>query len=128
MISHVSIGVSDVQKAGDFYDKILAPLGTQRIMVFDEAIAYGAEFPEFWIQAPINEQPASAGNGVHICLDAPSQAAVDQFHALGVDAGAIDDGKPGLRPEYMAEYYAAFLKDPDGNKIEALFLPTPPAA
>jgi catechol 2,3-dioxygenase-like lactoylglutathione lyase family enzyme len=88
---------------------------------FDGA-GYGREFPEFWIGHPHDGQPASTGNGVHVCFKAASQEEVDAFHAEALAQGGTDDGPPGLRPEYMPNYYAAFVRDPDGNKIEAVAL------
>ncbi|MGE0725819.1 MAG: VOC family protein, partial [Alphaproteobacteria bacterium] len=75
----------------------------------------------FWIGLPHDRRPASAGNGVHVCFAAPDRAAVDAFHRAALAAGGADDGAPGLRPEYHQDYYGAFVRDPDGNKIEAVF-------
>ena len=82
-------------------------------------VAYGADAPRFWVAR--SEQPPSRqpGSGLHICFDAPSRAAVDAFHAAALAAGGEDNGKPGLRPEYHATYYAAFAIDPDGWRVEA---------
>ena len=120
MISHVSVGVKDVAKAGAFYDAVLTPLGYKRIMSSPTANSWGEKFPTFWAQTPFDEKAPSPGNGVHICFSAPSAAAVDAFFAAGLKQGGVDDGPPGIRREYTPNYYAAFLKDLDGNKIEAL--------
>ncbi len=121
MIHHVSLGVSDLERAAAFYDAVLAPLGYRRIFeVEGVAIAYGEKFPEFWIGGALDTtRPISAGNGTHIAFSAPSEAAVAQFHAAALSSGGADDGAPGPRPEYGPDYHGAFIRDPDGNKIEA---------
>lgn len=121
MISHVSVGVTDVAKAAAFYDAVLATLGFKRVMSMTHANAWGEKFPTFWAQKPFDQQAPSPGNGVHVCFNAASKEAVDAFYASGLKHGGRDDGPPGLRPDYTPNYYAAFLKDPDGNKIEALY-------
>jgi catechol 2,3-dioxygenase-like lactoylglutathione lyase family enzyme len=121
ILSHVSIGTRDFERATHFYDAVLATLGCRRIMEHPGAVAYGRAFPEFWVQVPIDGKPASIGNGTHFGFFCGSKAEVDAFHAAGVAAGATDDGAPGPRAEYGAPYYGCFLRDPDGHKIEAAF-------
>jgi catechol 2,3-dioxygenase-like lactoylglutathione lyase family enzyme len=122
MFDHVSVGITDYAKARDFYDKVLAALGYRRVMEFEgHACAYGPDEQTlaFWIG--LQESDAKvAGTGVHICFSAPNRKAVDAFHAEGLKAGGKDEGAPGLRPDYHPNYYAAFLFDRDGNKIEAV--------
>ena len=120
LVSHVSVGVADVRRAGAFYDAVLETIGARRIMEHEFGIGYGRRFPEFWATRPIDGGPADPGNGTHVCFSAPDADAVTAFHAAGLAAGGIDDGAPGPRPEYAPGYYAAFLRDPDGNKVEAL--------
>ncbi len=122
MLHHVSVGASDIRRATKFYDAALAPLGMERTLEFgNSAVAYGTKSRvEFWVQLPHDGEPASVGNGVHICFTAPSIEAVQAFHAAGLGAGGADDGAPGPRPQYSPDYYGAFLRDPDGNKIEAV--------
>ncbi|MEM1112169.1 MAG: VOC family protein [Pseudomonadota bacterium] len=121
IMHHVSVGVDDVTAAGEFYDAVLAPLGASR--QFSEAfgIAYGKQFPEFWVQLPFDQASPTAGNGSHFAFIAPTRDAVDGFHRAGVSAGGTCDGPPGARP-YTPDYYAAFLLDPWGNKIEAVHM------
>ena len=119
-ISHVSIGTNRFDAAIAFYDKVLPVLGIHRIMEVPEAVAYGREWPEFWVQTPLDGAPASCGNGVHVAFLARSPAEVDAFHAAAVAAGASDDGKPGPRTDYGAGYYGCFFRDLDGHKIEAM--------
>jgi catechol 2,3-dioxygenase-like lactoylglutathione lyase family enzyme len=128
MIDHISIGVRDLDKARRFYEAVLATLGLAQMRDWPGAAAgYGKKHPEFWI----NQRPdmAASDSGMHICLRAPSTQAVDAFHAAALAAGAISDGAPGLRPEYSKAYYAAFIRDLDGNRIEAVtFIRTEPSA
>jgi catechol 2,3-dioxygenase-like lactoylglutathione lyase family enzyme len=119
-VSHVSVGVTDVSRAGVFYDAVMAVLGARRIMEHGVGIGYGRAFPEFWAAQPHDGKRAAAGNGAHICFNAPDPASVVAFHEAGLAAGGLDDGRPGPRPEYAPGYYAAFLRDPDGNKVEAM--------
>jgi catechol 2,3-dioxygenase-like lactoylglutathione lyase family enzyme len=129
MLHHVSIGVSDVGPAAQFYDAVLAALGYRRVMEFlPFAVAYGERGPEFWVQMPHDQQAPSSGNGAHIAFTAQNKKNVDAFHAAALRAGAKDEGAPGPRPEYTENYYGAFVRDPYGNKIEAVFLPMPHAS
>ena len=125
-MAHVSVGTRDVTAAGAFYDAVLGALGIKRTMEYlPFAIAYGIDQPEFWVQLPFDRSPATTGNGTHFCFRASSAAAVDAFHAAALHSGGRDDGAPGLRPDYTANYYAAFVRDLDGNKLEAVcFLAT----
>ena len=122
IISHVSLGTNDIERALAFYDKVLATLGIKRVETLDGiGAAYGKQYPEFWIALPANEAPASVGNGVHIGFIADSREAVHAFHETALGAGASDDGAPGPRPHYGEPYYGCFVIDPDGHKIEATF-------
>ena len=121
IISHVSIGTNDFDNATRFYDAVFATLGITRIMEHPDAVAYGKQFPEFWVCTPLDENSASMGNGTHFAFIASSQAQVDAFHAAAIEAGATDDGPPGPRPQYGAPYYGCFVRDLDGHKIEATF-------
>jgi len=121
ILSHVSVGTNDFERATAFYDAVLATLGCRRIMEHPGAVAYGKQFPEFWVQTPIDGARANVANGVHFGFFATSKEQVDSFHAAGLKAGATDDGAPGKRPEYGDPYYGCFLRDPDGHKIEATF-------
>ncbi len=121
MIDHISIGVNDMRKSRAFYDAVFAPLGLKRL--FDDedvASGYGIERPMFWIDIPLDNLAAASSNGTHIAFTAPSRRAVDEFHRLALAMGGKDQGKPGLRPEYDEHYYAAFVSDLDGHKIEAV--------
>ena len=118
ILSHVSLGTNDLQRALDFYDAALATLGIGRLVTLDGlAAAYGRKYPEFWIVLPCNDKPASVGNGVHIGFIAGSREAVHAFHAAAMAAGGTDEGAPGPKPEYGKAYHGCFVKDPDGNKL-----------
>jgi catechol 2,3-dioxygenase-like lactoylglutathione lyase family enzyme len=120
MLHHVSVGVSDVERAATFYDPVLAALGYRRVMEFlPHAIGYGDTHPSFWVQVPHNRNAASVGNGVHVGFSAPSKDAVMKFHEAALKAGGSNNGEPGPRPDYGPDYYGAFVYDLDGNKIEA---------
>jgi len=123
IISHVSLGVNDFAAAVKFYDYVLPTVGAKRILALEEnkAMAYGKYFPEFWINGPLDKKPATVGNGTHVSFLASSRKQVDAFYAAAVAAGAKDEGKPGVRPEYSNAYYGCFLRDLDGHKIEAMY-------
>jgi catechol 2,3-dioxygenase-like lactoylglutathione lyase family enzyme len=125
MIDHISVAVRDLKKAEAFYVAALAALGLVKLREWpDAAIGFGKKYPEFWLNKRNAMERVAEDSGVHICLRAPDTAAVDAFHAAALKAGGTSDGAPGLRPEYHATYYAAFIRDPDGNRIEAVtFLP-----
>ena len=119
MINHISIGVRDVAKAKRFYDAALKPLGYTCLS--ESPGSLGGADPQRHRVAPVAERPVPADDksGLHICLDAASRKGVDAFHAAALRAGGRDNGKPGLRADYGPEYYAAFVVDPDGYRIEA---------
>ena len=120
MIDHISLGVRDLDACGRFYDAVLATLGHSRLRQAPTTIGFGKTYPEFWLNARPGMAPAPADSGTHICRRASSAAVVDFFHAAALAAGGTSDGAPGLRPEYNARYYAAFIRDPEGNRIEAV--------
>jgi catechol 2,3-dioxygenase-like lactoylglutathione lyase family enzyme len=119
MIDHVSIGVRDIAKAGGFYDAALAPLGYKRLFDSAEALGYGADSPQLWVMSAERPVPADQASGLHFCFVAPNRAAVDRFHAAALKAGGQDNGMPGVRKDYGDNYYAAFVTDPDGYRLEA---------
>jgi catechol 2,3-dioxygenase-like lactoylglutathione lyase family enzyme len=122
VLSHVSLGTNDFARAKAFYDAVLGTLQIGCVMDFPGGAGYGRAFPEFWIQSPHDGGPASVGNGVHICFLATSMDEVNAFHAKALELGGRDDGAPGYRPEYSQNYYGAFVRDLDGNKIEAMLM------
>jgi catechol 2,3-dioxygenase-like lactoylglutathione lyase family enzyme len=121
MIDHVSIAVRDIKAGEAFYTALLAALGMSKLREWpDAAIGYGKKHPEFWINARAGMAPVAADSGAHVCLRAPNVEAVDAFHAAALAAGATSDGAPGFRAQYHESYYAAFIRDADGNRIEAV--------
>jgi catechol 2,3-dioxygenase-like lactoylglutathione lyase family enzyme len=121
MIDHISIAVRDLRRAEPFYAALLAPLGMIKLREWpNAAIGFGKKYPEFWINRRADMDPVAADSGVHICLRAPDTASVDAFHAAALKGGGSSDGAPGLRPEYHGGYYAAFIRDHDGNRLEAV--------
>jgi len=124
MLDHVSVGVGDLERSARFYERTLAPLGFSRLVTRPATVGFGKAYPEFWINLRAGLARAEQGSGTHICLRAKSTAAVDAFHAAALDAGgASSGGAPGLRPHDRVRYYAAFIVDPDGHRIEAVTFP-----
>lgn len=121
IISHVSLGTNDFERARDFYDRVLATLGCRRVAEHPGVAAYGKAFPEFWVGKPHDGKVAAAGNGTHVGFIAANKEAVHAFYEAALAAGAKGDGAPGPREEYGAPYYGCFVRDPDGHKIEAAF-------
>jgi len=120
MFDHVGLKVKDVEASVRFYEVVLAPLG----FVLDAQESSWAGLgpkgsPALWLYQADRK---SAAGGTHVAFSAPDRAAVDRFHAAGLKAGGVDNGKPGIREDYGPKYYAAFLRDPDGNNVEAVFL------
>lgn len=120
MIDHLSVGVSDIEAAEQFYDNVLSTIGLQRLAALDGIRAYGGERIEFLAMLPFDKGEASFGNGTHIAFKARSDSDVDAFHAAALSNGGSDEGSPGPRPYPHAEVYAAYVRDPFGNKLEVL--------
>jgi len=125
MLSHVTLGSNDMKRARDFYDAVLGALGYTRLADFgDEGLGYGPpgteDRIEFWVLRPFNRERATNGNGWHVAFLAPSRQAVRDFHAKALAGGGRDEGAPGLRPDYHPHYYGAYVRDPDGNKLQAV--------
>jgi catechol 2,3-dioxygenase-like lactoylglutathione lyase family enzyme len=123
MIDHVSIAVRDLAVSARFYELILEPLGFTRLAEHPTRVAFGGKYPELWLNARPTMAPVAADTGAHICLRARSTAAVDAFHARALASGGTDDGAPGLRQATQVVYYAAFIRDPDGNRLEVMTVP-----
>lgn len=119
MFNHVSIGVRDIARSKRFYDAALKPLGYARLHESDGSLGYGGGAVALWIGTTEKPVPADKASGLHFCFDAPTRKSVDSFHAAGLKAGGRDNGKPGLRADYGENYYAAFVIDPDGYRLEA---------
>lgn len=121
MFSHVTLGTSDLERARAFYDPVTATLGLSTPFPLPGTLVYGEMIgPKLFILAPFDGAPASVGNGVHVAFLAKTRAEVDAFHAAALAHGGSDEGAPGLRPRYHAHYYGAYVRDPDGNKLQAV--------
>jgi catechol 2,3-dioxygenase-like lactoylglutathione lyase family enzyme len=131
MLSYAYFGTNDLQRAIGFYDAVLSPLGMQRCITNDpdwDLISAGWGIYEedgarelaFWVGKPVNQQQATAGNGTMLAFRARSWNEVDQFHAAAIAHGGSSEGAPGLRPHYNPDFYAAYVRDPDGNKLAAV--------
>jgi catechol 2,3-dioxygenase-like lactoylglutathione lyase family enzyme len=123
MIDHISVGVSDLDRSAKFYEATLAALGLTRVVTRPRTVGFGKSYPEFWINLREGMPRVAPESGVHICLRARTTAEIDAFHAAALSAGGASDGAPGLRPHDRVRYYAAFVLDPDGNRIEAVTFP-----
>lgn len=125
MIDHISVPVIDLQVSAVFYDRVFELLGMRRIADRPTTIGYGKRYPEYWLNARPDMAPIPEDTGVHICLRARSEDIVTEFHRLALDLGGKDEGAPGTRKAELTDYFGAFVKDPDGNKIEIVTFPTP---
>ena len=126
MLHYLTLGSSDIGRSGRFYDPVLGALGIARFKTLDYEIGYAAggrgddeSVLRIWVVKPFDEKPASAGNGSMLAFSAPSRAAVADFHRLALANGGSDEGKPGPRP-YSDNFYACYIRDPDGNKLSAV--------
>ena len=119
MIDHLSIGVGDIARARRFYDAALAPLGYRCLSADAGSLGYGDKTVRFWVLKVARPVPADPNSGLHVCFTAPTRESVDAFHAAALTHGGADNGAPGLRAGYAPDYYAGFVTDPDGYRIEA---------
>ena len=124
MIDHISLGVADLDRAARFYEPVLAALGLARLVSRPATIGFGKNYPEFWLNLRVGMTRVPHESGMHICLRARTTGDVDAFHAAALAAGGASDGAPGLRPHDRVKYYAAFVIDPDGNRVEAVTFPS----
>jgi catechol 2,3-dioxygenase-like lactoylglutathione lyase family enzyme len=120
VLGHLSFGVRDLHRAGMFYDAALAPLGWVRLWDSPDGLGFGPPGGGEKLNLFPHPEAHAPGPGFHLAFDAPSRAAVDAFHAAAVDHGGTDRGPPGPRPDYGEAYYAAFVTDPDGYRLEAV--------
>lgn len=122
IISHITLGTNDTERAGRFYDEVLGVLGFERLAKppgKPPAYEKGG-MPTIYLYPPEDGRPATWGNGTHIAFIADSKQAVHNFHAAAIRLGGSCEGEPGLRSHYGDNYYAAYVRDPDGNKLQAV--------
>jgi catechol 2,3-dioxygenase-like lactoylglutathione lyase family enzyme len=122
MFDHISIGVRDIARSRAFYDRALAAIGYKRLSAGEDSLRYGEEAVAFWIGLTDSPVPDDPKSGLHVCFAAPDCGSVARFHAAALAAGGRDNGKPGIRADYGPNYYAAYVVDPDGYRLEALHL------
>ena len=120
MIDHVSVAVSDLERSKRFYCEVLAPLGLKPLIERPGTVGFGKAYPEFWINLRAGMAAAEPESGMHICLRAPDEDAVQAFFTAALETGGSAEAPPKLWPEYTARYFAAFSRDPDGNRVEAV--------
>lgn len=123
MIDHVSVPVRDLKKGTEFYTEILAPLGLSLLVDRPNTTGFGKKYPEFWLNSRPDMQNQPSDTGCHICLRVREQKSVEDFHSAALKNGGACEGEPGPRQAAMTTYYGAFIKDPFGNKIEAVCFP-----
>jgi catechol 2,3-dioxygenase-like lactoylglutathione lyase family enzyme len=118
MYSHTTLGIKDVAKSTAFYDAVLGTLGHARFYTFDTGAGYGADGQEqLWILSPFDGNEARPGNGAMVAFMADNRFEVDKAYRAALENGGSDEGAPGLRPDYHENYYGAYMRDPDGNKL-----------
>lgn len=120
MLHHISIGVRDLDLSARFYDAALGALGFRRVFEDETAVGYGLVDDEDLLCLKLRENAQPPGEGFHLAFAAPSRAAVQDFHVSALNVGGTCNGAPGVRLDYGDHYYAAFLIDPDGHRIEAV--------
>lgn len=121
MYSHITLGTNDHARAEAFYDPLMRVLGHPVLMKGPKILGYGEPTgPKLFVGAPFDGQAASVGNGVHAAFIVQDRATVDAFHVTALSNGGTDEGPPGLRPHYHPNYYGAYVRDPDGNKLQAV--------
>lgn len=122
MFNHISIGVRDIARSKAFYDLALEAIGYRRLSESEDLLGYGKEEAVFWVNLANSPVPDDPKSGLHFCFEAPDRDSVARFHAAALAAGGRDNGKPGIRADYSPDYFAAFVVDPDGYRLEALHL------
>jgi catechol 2,3-dioxygenase-like lactoylglutathione lyase family enzyme len=120
VIHHVSVGTNHLDRSKRFYDAVLPIVGIFPLAVAGDGVGYACGTFHFSIQVPVDGKAATVGNGSHIAFAVENREMVDRFHTVALANGGVSDGNPGLRPHYDANYYGAFVRDPDGNKLEAV--------
>ena len=121
MISHISLGISNIERSTLFYDAVMGAIGIERVWTHPKGLGYGPSKDQEKLNLFVKEGKLPAGPGFHLAFAAPDRNSVDRFHSAAIKCGGMDEGKPGLRPRYSETYYAAFVRDPDGHKLEVVY-------
>lgn len=124
MIQYATLGTDDLARSKQFYDALLAAVDVQSFYASSEALAYaknGSTLPALWIVSPYAAGPASGGNGPMLAFDATSREQVQSFHRIALAQGGSSEGEPGYREQYAPFFYAAYVRDPFGNKLACVF-------
>lgn len=119
MINHISIGTTNLAQSQKFYEAVLKPLGYTCLSADESGAGYGSDAARFWVLEATKPLANTSESGLHLCFDAPTRKSVDAFHKAALAAGGKDNGRPGVRDHYGPNYYAAFVVDPDGYRLEA---------
>ena len=121
MFSHITLGTNDIARARGFYEPVMAVLGIEQPFLLPGSLVFGTMAgPKLFVVSPFDGNAASHGNGTHAAFLASNRAKVDAFHAAALAHGGSDEGAPGLRAHYHLNYYGAYVRDPDGNKLQAV--------
>jgi catechol 2,3-dioxygenase-like lactoylglutathione lyase family enzyme len=120
VIDHVSLPVRDLERSEMFYEAVLSTIGFNKMMDMPSTVGFGRKHPTFWLNHRPQMNESGVDDGFHVCLRAPTVDAVHAFHEAATAAGAASDGPPGPRPQYSPSYYAAFIRDLDGHRIEVV--------
>ncbi len=123
LLSHITLGTNDMERAARFYDPVMATLGISRVPKpagKPPKYARDGQMPHLYLYQPFDGRPATWGNGTHVAFLAQTRAQVDAFHAAALAHGGADEGAPGIRAHYAPNYYGAYVRDPDGNKLQAV--------
>ncbi len=120
MIDHISIPVRDLAQSTAFYESVLSKIGFAKLVEKPGTVGFGKKYPEFWLNHRPEMHGRGIGDGFHVCLRARTTGQVQEFHRVATTLGAQSDGEPGRRPEYSDNYYTAFVRDRDGNRIEVV--------
>ncbi len=120
MIDHISLSVSDLAKSTVFYKAVLSSIGFETLAEREGTVGFGKKYPEFWLNHRPQMATVEADSGVHIALRTQGRESVERFYRAALQAGARSDGAPGFRSQYSESYYAVFIRDPEGNRIEVV--------
>lgn len=123
MIDHISIAVSNLERAVPFYERSFGPLGMTQLVTRPAMVGFGKTYPEVWLNLRAGMAPLPLDSGVHLCLRARTVGEVDAFYAAAMAAGGVSESAPSLRPHDRVRYYATFIADADGNRIEVVTFP-----